>query len=248
MSLYRVSTIPIDHIKVFRQQSESPEIPSTPSYGIDSPLGLIASLWSAPLYLYATLSGKFQVWEELLKNIIKDINLNEPCLDCGCGRGMVLLMIARLKKEFRLENDRGSISPVYGIDIFNSLDQTSNSPISTCRNVASTNLLDCVVLHTGTFLDLPFVDDSFTLVTSSLAIHNVSNSNEKQRAIRECARVTKPNGWLLIVDLKGNVGLYENTLRELGWKSIERKWAGMKMMFGIWPCEILKAQKPIELS
>lgn len=105
-------------------------------------------------------------------------------------------------------------------------------------------LLDYSVLHTGTFLDLPFADDSFALLTSSLAIHNVPTSDGKQRAIRECARVTKPNGWIIIVDLKGSVALYERTLRELGWQSIERKWAGMKMMYGIWPCEILKARKP----
>ncbi|CAF1645865.1 unnamed protein product [Adineta ricciae] len=243
MSLYRVSPIPLDHVEVFRQQSDPPTIPSNPSYGIDAPLGLIASSFAAPLYLYATLSGKFQVWEALLRDLVKEIDLHEPCLDCGCGRGMVLLILARLKKEIRTKTNQ-PISPVYGIDIFNSFDQTSNSPLSTCRNVASANLLDYVILNIGSFLDLPFKDNSFTLVTSSLAIHNVSNTNEKQRAIRECARVTKPAGWLLIVDLKGNVSLYENTLKELQWNSIERTWAGMKMMFGVWPCEVLKAQKP----
>ncbi|CAF1238141.1 unnamed protein product [Adineta steineri] len=248
MSLYRVSPIPIDHIEIFRQQTNPPSIPSSPTYGIDAPLGLIASLWSAPLYLYATLSGKFQVWEALLHDIVKDIDLSEPCLDCGCGRGMVLLMLARLKKELVLNGVRTSTLPVYGIDIFNSFDQTSNSSLSTCQNAASAELLEYIILHTGTFLDLPFADDSFCLVTSSLAIHNVSNKEEKQRAIRECARVTKPGGWLLIVDLKGSVALYENTLRELGWHSIERKWAGMKMMYGMWPCEILKGTKPLRTT
>jgi ubiquinone/menaquinone biosynthesis C-methylase UbiE len=104
--------------------------------------------------------------------------------------------------------------------------------------------LDYTVLHTGTFVDLPFSDNSFSLTTSSLAIHNVSATEDKRRAIRECARVTKIGGWILIVDLKGNVALYEKILQELGWESIERKWAGMKMMYGIWPCEVLKAQKP----
>ena len=113
--------------------------------------------------------------------------------------------------------------------------------------MASTELLDYTVLHTVSFLDLPFADNSFSLVTSSLAIHNVANTEEKQRAIRECARVTKPGGWLLIVDLKGNVVLYERTIRELGWETVQRYWAGMKMMFGLWPCEVLKARKPQQL-
>jgi ubiquinone/menaquinone biosynthesis C-methylase UbiE len=96
--------------------------------------------------------------------------------------------------------------------------------------VASAQLFDYIILHTGSFLDLPFADNSFSLVTSSLAIHNVANVEEKQRAIRECARVTKPGGWLLIVDMKGNVALYERTIRELGWQSVERRWAGMNMI------------------
>jgi tRNA1(Val) A37 N6-methylase TrmN6 len=60
------------------------------------------SFFTAPLYLYATLRGKFQVWEALLCDMTKDIDLREPCLDCGCGRGMVLLMLARLKKELAI--------------------------------------------------------------------------------------------------------------------------------------------------
>ncbi len=99
MSLYRISAIPVNHIEVFRQQLDSISIPSSPSYGVDAPLGLVASFITAPLYLYATLHGKFQVWETLLHDIKKDIDICEPCLDCGCGRGMVLLMLGRLKKE-----------------------------------------------------------------------------------------------------------------------------------------------------
>ncbi len=99
MSIYQVSPAPVDHIDFFRQQSNSVSIPSSPSYGIDSPLGLAASLWTAPIYLYATLSGKFKVWEALLHDLPKDVDISEPCLDCGCGRGMVLLILARLKKE-----------------------------------------------------------------------------------------------------------------------------------------------------
>lgn len=137
-----------------------------------------------------------------------------------------------------------SVLPVYGIDIFNSFDQTSNSPLSTYRNVASANLLDYIVLNTANFLDLPFEDNSFSLVVSSLAIHNVNNRQDKQKAIQQCARVTKPNGWIIIIDLKGNVSLYQQTLIQLNWTNIQRYWAGIQIMFGLWPCEILKAQKP----
>lgn len=54
---------------------------------------------ASPLYLYATLRGKFKVWEEVLRDMAKNIDFSEPCLDCGCGRGMVLVKLASLKKE-----------------------------------------------------------------------------------------------------------------------------------------------------
>ncbi len=102
MSLYQVSPIPVNHIETFRQRPNPPAIPLSPTYGIDAPLGLVLSFFTAPLYLYATLRGKFQVWEKLLRDMVKDVDLSEPCLDCGCGRGMVLLMLARLKKELAI--------------------------------------------------------------------------------------------------------------------------------------------------
>lgn len=106
MALYRVSPPPLDHVRIFCQQKNITGVPASPSYGIDAPFGLLASFLSAPLYLYATLYGKFQIWENLLQNISMDVNLSEPCLDCGCGRGMVLLMLARLKKKLATSNEQ----------------------------------------------------------------------------------------------------------------------------------------------
>lgn len=106
MSLYRISPEPVNEIEVLRQQQDPISIPTSPSYGIDAPLGLVASNLFAPLYLYSSLRGKFQVWETLLRDMSKDIDLCEPCLDCGCGRGMVLLMIGRLKKELINKNNQ----------------------------------------------------------------------------------------------------------------------------------------------
>src|SRR5690349_14554886 len=62
----------------------------TPSYGLDSPLGLVASLFFAPLYLYCSLKGKHDVWDKMLSSLPTE-TLCGPSLDLGCGRGMVLL-------------------------------------------------------------------------------------------------------------------------------------------------------------
>jgi len=70
-------------------QFSSRPVPSKPSYGLDSPLGLVLSTVLAPLYLYSSLKGKFDVWDNLPSEI-----MTAPTLDIGCGRGLVLLKIA----------------------------------------------------------------------------------------------------------------------------------------------------------
>jgi len=85
-SLYRILRAPVNHIEIFRQETNPPAIPSSPTYEINAPLGLVLSFFTAPLYLYATLHGKFQVWEKVLRDMAKDFDFIDPCFDCGCGR------------------------------------------------------------------------------------------------------------------------------------------------------------------
>ncbi len=72
---YWVSPAPVNHIEMFRWQANPLGIRRSPTYVIDAPLGMVLSFFTAPLYLYATLSGKFQVWEDLLYDMAKDVDL-----------------------------------------------------------------------------------------------------------------------------------------------------------------------------
>lgn len=216
-------------------------IPSKPSYGIDSPLGLASSLFFASLYFYASKKGKFEVWDTLLNDLPVDI-FGAPALDMGCGRGMVLLKIAARKKELALEST-GTVSPVYGVDLFITGDQSGNAPEATFDNAASLQLTDHVVLHTGSFAELPFRDGSMGLVTASLSIHNADRPT-REKAIASAARILRPGGFLVILELAGYAGEYRKVLESKGWTDIETAFGGMQVMFGIWPCQILKARKP----
>ena len=84
---------------------------------------------------------------------------------------MVLIKTAQIKAQRHKSNKQPGIpvSPAFGIDIFSTMDQTGNHPSATARNVVAERLTDVVVLNTASFLDLPFADNVFTLVTSSLA-------------------------------------------------------------------------------
>lgn len=223
------------------------------SYGIDAPLGAVASLFCIPVYMYATLKGKFKVWDDLLD---QNPCLPEfPSLDVGCGRGMVLLKLALKKKSDmgRLNGEDTNNAPLtaippsgkaYGIDIFANLDQTGNSPDSTFKNACARGVMPFVVLHRTSFTDTPFADDVFGLVTSSLAIHNTSK-RQRKAGVLECARVLHPGGKLVLVDMKGYPASYEKWLREIGWTDLKRQWCGPRLLYGVVWCEALVGVKPM---
>lgn len=233
-----------DHIKAFQADEAKVTKASNgkASYGVDSPFGFIVSFPFNPLYAYATLKGKFQAWDKILADL-PDQTLSGPSLDAGCGRGLVLIKTAKVKKERNPNNSSQS----YGIDIFLTSDQSGNSPDATCSNVFAEKVQENVTLLTASFCDLPFGDNVFELVTSSLALHNPKEKSDRIKAVQELARVTQPGGCLIILDLSGSstTRLYEKTLKDLGWKDVKLEFSGFGTSFGIWYCQTITARKPI---
>jgi SAM-dependent methyltransferase len=239
-------TPPLDYIAVTRLSSDKPATLARPTFGLDSIAGLLYSNISAPLYLYATLRGKSAVWDDLLAAIPDGI-FRAPTLDVGCGRGMVLLKVAARKKDLAARESNivpTVVLPAYGTDIFNKADQTGNNPAATYRNVAAADVLDYVVLNEASFTEpFPFEDGVFSLITSSLAIHNVAREG-RSTAVAEIARVCAPGGTVIIVDLYGFFKDHVGVLKSLGWEDVHVTRAGLRMMYGILPCQILRATKP----
>src|SRR2546421_5949661 len=141
-------------------------------------------------YLFSTLRGKFVVWAELLDRLRP--RGDERILDLGCGRGAVLLMAAQ-----HLTTGRA-----VGVDLWRTFDQSGNSAEATQRNAVAEGVADRVELHTGDMTALPFEDNSFDLLVSSFAIHNISRRAGREKAISEAVRVLRPGGRLLIVDIR----------------------------------------------
>lgn len=215
-----------------------------PTYGIDSPAGLAASLPLAPLYLYATLKGKHDFWDAQLATL-PDEAFTAPSIDLGCGRGLVLLKVAARKRDICLKQSRSPSGGdlAYGVDIFSKGDQSGNSPENTYNNARALNLLDHVVLNNASFAEtLPFSNSTFSLVTASLSLHNVDKASRRS-AMKEIDRICKPGGTVLILDLTGYVSGYHTELERAGWTCF-RAFGGLGVVFGSWPTQILKATKP----
>jgi SAM-dependent methyltransferase len=189
-------------------------------------LGLIALYWSLWMlggsisYLFTTRRGKFAVWSEILQQL--DLNGDEKVLDLGCGRGAVLFMVAQLL-------DRGGMA--VGVDLWSTADQSGNSLEAADRNAQLEGVAERVELHTADMRNLPFEDQTFDLVLSSLAIHNIPERTGRLLAIDEAVRVLKPGGGLLIADFRGTAD-YARRLQQLGMQDVKSKSLGPRFWYG----------------
>ena len=181
----------------------------------------------AAFYLYTTFRGKFVVWAELLDRL--RLRGDERILDLGCGRGAVLLMAAQ-----HLTTGRA-----VGVDLWRTVDQSGNSAEATQRNAAAEGVADRVELHTGDLTALPFEDNSFDVVLSSLAIHNISGRAGREKAIREAVRVLRPGGRLVIADIRAT-RQHQAQLAKLGMNDVAHRGLGWRC----WPTRVVTATKP----
>ncbi len=109
----------------------------------------------------------------------------ERVLDVGCGTGDLTLLAKK---------STGPTGQVVGLD-------PAPEMIDVARSKAKRQQTD-VEFRTGVIERLPFPDDSFDVVLSSLMMHHLPD-DLKPKALAEIRRVIKPGGRLVIVDFKG---------------------------------------------
>jgi len=153
--------------------------------------------------VYDSKIGKVREREDYLDKIVW--RGDERVLDVGCGLGLFLIGAAK-----RLKTGRA-----VGIDLWQAEDLSGNTPSGTLNNATIEGVADKVEVHTGDARKLPFDDASFNVVLSSMALHNIYNADERQTAVCEIARVLKPGGRVLILDVR-HTNQYAATLRDAG--------------------------------
>ena len=234
------------------------ETSGPPRYGIDAPglvlgfaiggpLLLIASLfdifapplaWTmrwfglimcaeAILMTLSSLYGKRRVMRKMIESL--QLRGDEQVLDVGCGRGMLLLEVAR-----HLPRGRAT-----GIDLWSTRDQSGNAAAATGRNAELAGVSERVQIDTGDMRHLPYPDACFDAIVSSLAIHNLPTQTDREQAVREIARVLKPGGRVALLDFR-HTSHYAQILREAG-LAVRRSWPEFRMFPWVW---IVRAGQP----
>lgn len=190
--------------------------------GFFSPwLFVVAALFlaQAAIYLHTTIRGKQLVWDDLLDGL--HLQGSEQALDLGCGRGLVLLGLAR-----RLPGGRA-----VGVDLWRSRDQTGNAEDVTRANAAAEGVGPRVDLRTADMTSLPFDDGCFDVVASALAIHNIPSAAGRAAAVTEALRVLRPGGRMILVDFR-HAARYAEELRELGARDVQVRPLGPRYWYG----------------
>ena len=163
-------------------------------------IGLLAA---CAVMVWGSKVGKLRMRDRLLDAI--PWRGDERVLDVGCGHGLLLIGAAK-----RLTSGRA-----IGVDVWRAYDQAENRPEATRENARIEGVAERVVVRNGDARELPFADASFDVVVSSFALHNIENRAEREKAVRQVARVLVPGGRVAIMDIY-HTRQYRRILRACG--------------------------------
>ena len=132
-----------------------------------------------PLFFFGR---RRRAYRELLE--AAGVHQGDRVPDVGCGPGYFVGMLAEAV---------GQEGSVIGIDAAPEMIEYANRK--------SGRIISSCAFQVGTVESLPFPDDSFDVVVSSLMVHHLPEEGRAE-AIREMRRVLRPGGTLLVADFK----------------------------------------------
>ncbi|CAJ1228919.1 class I SAM-dependent methyltransferase [Lactiplantibacillus xiangfangensis] len=161
-------------------------------------------------YMHTSIIGKYKTMQSTVNNI--HLKNNSKILDAGCGHGAFTLQFSK---------KAASISEIVGIDIWSNKDQGNNSIEATQKIMDSSSLAGKVKLKTANILNMPFNNNEFDLIISSLVLHNIKPFTKRKAALSEISRVQKEKGQLIIMDIGFETKKYVPVLESLGYCNID---------------------------
>ena len=130
---------------------------------------------------------------------------NEEVLDVGCGSGV--LLFACIKES---PTAKGT-----GIDIYDPYSFGGSAGVF-WKNAEIEGVKSRIDLKQVDARSMPFEDQRFDVIVSSLAMHHVGNAAEQEKATHEIVRTLKPGGKIIICDVGRALDAPERVLRSAG--------------------------------
>ena len=193
-----------------------------PWWGVTLVIGAYFALAGLGM-VYYSLVGKLRIRDRLLGQIAW--RGDEHVLDVGCGRGLLLVGAAK-----RLTSGKA-----IGVDAWNRGAITNNTPDAALRNAELEGVAGRVETRAGDARDLPFAEASFDVVVSNFVLHEMDTAGQRERLLREIARVLRPGGQVALVDFIFTSQAV-HALRASGISDAARKPTGL---LGFWTFTIL---------
>lgn len=178
--------------------------------------------------IWSSRVGKIWMRDRILNEI--PWRGDERVLDVGCGRGLLLIGAAK-----RLTSGKAT-----GVDIWSANDLSGNNPDAARANAKAEGVLDKIKIEDADARQLQMADETIDVVLSSLAIHNISNREERAKAIAEMFRVLKPGGRVAILDIF-RAPEYAKLLQRFG--AAEVKLSRLSLLWCL-PTQYAIARKP----
>ena len=202
-----------------------------------SATGVIADLWIISLCALFSLAGiafflagmwssrvgKFRMRDKIFESI--ELKGNEEVLDVGCGRGLLLIAAAK----------RLTTGTATGTDHWKGTVEYKNTSEMTWENARIEGVSDKIKIIDGDVTSLPFTDNKFDVVTTSLMLHHVKNTD---LALKEMVRVLKHGGVLVIADIAA--GRFSPSMEHLRLAIVQNRFA-TRLFF--MPVQILIGKK-----
>ena len=137
------------------------------------------SPWRYDLMLLLATRGREAAFRERQLDLAR-VATGESVLDVGCGTGTLAIAAAR----------RGAV--VHALDPSSELLARAGGKAKRARV--------SVTFDVGTGESLPYTDDTFDVVLSSLVLHHLSH-DDLRASVQELRRVVKPSGRVFIADV-----------------------------------------------
>jgi ubiquinone/menaquinone biosynthesis C-methylase UbiE len=183
--------------------------------------------WLTPLYdpLIRWLMPESRFKSHLVKQA--HIQKGHRILDLGCGTATLTILIKQTHPD----------TEVIGLD-------GDAKILAIARKKAAKAGVE-ITLHQGMAFQLPYAENAFDRVLSSLVLHHLTVDN-KRRTLAEMFRVLEPGGELHIADFKRPNKSLSTMLLETGFERVE-EYAKYKTIFGslsLWRAHRAKEPPP----